>query len=87
MVGSFVFLDQQGAQSLLRGDGVDVQPHPHSGPAAVTGLSRGALLPTEQDNAARIVAGSFYGLRSPAQVLAGLFQVVTRSADRCAGRG
>lgn len=36
---------------------------------------------------ARIVAGSFYGLRSPAQVLAGLFQVVTRSADRCAGRG
>lgn len=147
MVGPFVFLDQMGPQLLLRGDGLDVRPHPHIGLATVTYLYQGellhrdsvgsvqtiepgavnwmtagrgivhsertspaareiesslhgiqcwvalpkvneemppafehideSLLPVEAENgvSARIIAGRFYGQRSPAPVLSELFQV------------
>lgn len=44
MLGPFVFLDEMGPQLLLRGEGLDVQPHPHIGLATVTYLYQGELL-------------------------------------------
>ena len=38
MVGPFIFFDQAGPAEFLRGQGVDVRPHPHIGLATVTYL-------------------------------------------------
>lgn len=41
MVGPFIFFDQMGPAEFLRGDGIDVRPHPHIGLATVTYLYKG----------------------------------------------
>lgn len=41
MVGPFIFFDQVGPAEFIRGQGVDVRPHPHIGLATVTYLYRG----------------------------------------------
>ncbi|MEM9212019.1 MAG: pirin family protein [Pseudomonadota bacterium] len=43
MVGPFIFFDQMGPAELLRGQGLDVRPHPHIGLATVTYLYDGAM--------------------------------------------
>lgn len=41
MVGPFIFFDQAGPAELLKGQGIDVRPHPHIGLGTVTYLFRG----------------------------------------------
>ncbi len=41
MVGPFIFFDQMGPAEFIRGDGIDVRPHPHIGLATVTYLYQG----------------------------------------------
>ncbi|MGY6631464.1 MAG: pirin family protein [Wenzhouxiangella sp.] len=43
LVGPFVFLDQMGPGEILRGDGLDVQPHPHIGLSTLTYLFDGVI--------------------------------------------
>jgi len=43
MVGPFIFFDQMGPAELLRGQGLDVRPHPHIGLGTVTYLYDGAM--------------------------------------------
>lgn len=43
MVGPFIFFDQMGPAEFLRGQGIDVRPHPHIGLATVTYLYRGRM--------------------------------------------
>jgi redox-sensitive bicupin YhaK (pirin superfamily) len=44
MVGPFIFFDQMGPVEFVRGEGIDVRPHPHIGLATVTYLFEGELL-------------------------------------------
>lgn len=44
LVGPFIFLDQMGPGELVKGQGVDVRPHPHIGLATVTYLFDGAVM-------------------------------------------
>jgi len=44
MVGPFVFWDQFGRSEFLKGQGVDVRPHPHIGLATLTYLFDGSLV-------------------------------------------
>jgi len=43
MVGPFIFFDQMGPAEFVRGEGMDVRPHPHIGLATVTYLHRGRI--------------------------------------------
>jgi redox-sensitive bicupin YhaK (pirin superfamily) len=43
-VGPFIFFDHMGPAQFLRGDGVNVRPHPHIGLATVTYLFEGEIL-------------------------------------------
>lgn len=43
MVGPFIFFDQMGPAEFLRGQGIDVRPHPHIGLATVSYLYRGRM--------------------------------------------
>jgi hypothetical protein len=43
MVGPFVFFDHIGPAEFIRGNGVDVRPHPHIGPSTVTYLYNGSM--------------------------------------------
>ncbi len=43
MVGPFIFFDQFGPVEILRGDSIDVRPHPHIGLATVTYLFEGRM--------------------------------------------
>ena len=43
LVGPFVFLDQMGPGEILRGDGLDVRPHPHIGLSTLTYLFDGVI--------------------------------------------
>ncbi|MCX7888959.1 MAG: pirin family protein [Rhodobacteraceae bacterium] len=43
MVGPFIFFDQFGPAEFLKGQGIDVRPHPHIGLATVTYLFRGRM--------------------------------------------
>jgi hypothetical protein len=43
MVGPFIFFDQMGPAEFLRGQGIDVRPHPHIGLATVTYLYSGRM--------------------------------------------
>ena len=44
LVGPFIFLDRMGPGEFVRGNGVDVRPHPHIGLATVTYLFEGAVM-------------------------------------------
>ncbi|QDL90901.1 pirin family protein [Paroceanicella profunda] len=43
MVGPFIFFDQVGPVEFLRGEGMDVRPHPHIGLGTVTYLWQGSM--------------------------------------------
>jgi hypothetical protein len=43
MVGPFIFFDQMGPAEFLKGQGIDVRPHPHVGLATVTYLYQGRM--------------------------------------------
>ena len=43
MVGPFIFWDQMGPGEFLKGQGVDVRPHPHIGLSTVTYLFDGTM--------------------------------------------
>lgn len=43
MVGPFIFWDQMGPGELLKGQGIDVRPHPHIGLSTVTYLLDGTM--------------------------------------------
>ncbi|MCB1507984.1 MAG: pirin family protein [Hyphomicrobiaceae bacterium] len=44
MVGPFIFFDQMGPVEFVRGEGIDVRPHPHIGLATVTYLLSGEIM-------------------------------------------
>ena len=43
MVGPFIFFDQFGPAEILKGDSIDVRPHPHIGLATVTYIYEGRM--------------------------------------------
>ncbi|HSN70650.1 MAG TPA: pirin family protein [Steroidobacteraceae bacterium] len=44
LVGPFIFFDHMGPKDFVRGQGIDVRPHPHIGLATVTYLFDGEIL-------------------------------------------
>ena len=44
MVGPFIFFDEFGPGEFLKGEGLDVRPHPHIGLSTVTYLLEGSIL-------------------------------------------
>ncbi|MBE0529841.1 MAG: pirin family protein [Rhodospirillales bacterium] len=58
MVGPFIFFDQMGPVQFVRGQGMDVRPHPHIGLATVTYLFDGRIMHRDSEgNALEIRPG------------------------------